>query len=164
MSTPNLTSEAITDRELRFTRIFDAPRSLVFEVWTNPKHLAHWWGPIGFTLTSLEHDFRPGGHWKFIMHGPDGTDYHNRIKYHEIAKPQRLVYQHVGAENTEPIHFKVEVDFVELDKRTQVHMHMIFESAAELRHVAEKYGAIEGAHQTLSRNFHWGKQCGSHSG
>ena len=59
------------------SRLFDAPRSLVFEAWTDPKHLAHWWGPNGFSLTTHSFDFRAGGVWRFVMHGPDGRDYQN---------------------------------------------------------------------------------------
>ena len=70
-----------SDRELVFTRVFDAPRELVFSAWTDPTHLAHWWGPDGFTLTIHEMDVTPGGVWRFIMHGPDGA---------ELQQPHRL--------------------------------------------------------------------------
>ena len=68
------------------SRLFDAPRSLVFEAWTDPKHLAHWWGPNGFSLTTHSFDFRAGGVWRFVMHGPDGRDYENRITFDEIVR------------------------------------------------------------------------------
>src|SRR5580700_6172332 len=58
---------------------FDAPRELVFAAWTDPKHLSQWWGPNGFTTTTSSFDFRPGGIWRFVMHGPDGRDYQNRV-------------------------------------------------------------------------------------
>lgn len=58
------------DREIVATRVFDAPRDLVFKMWTDPKHIVHWWGPNGFTNTIHEMDVRPGGVWRFIMHGP----------------------------------------------------------------------------------------------
>jgi uncharacterized protein YndB with AHSA1/START domain len=61
------------------TRVFDAPRELVFALWTDPEHLAQWWGPNGFTTTTHTFDMRPGGAWRFVMHGPDGRDYQNRI-------------------------------------------------------------------------------------
>ena len=79
-------------------REFDAPRVMVFEVWTDPKHLAQWWGPNGFTTTTSAFDMRPGGIWRFVMHGPDGRDYQNRITFHEIAKNERIVYSHDGAD------------------------------------------------------------------
>jgi uncharacterized protein YndB with AHSA1/START domain len=69
------------------TRVFDAPRDLVFEVWTDPKHLSQWWGPNGFTTTTGHFDMRPGGVWRFVMHGPDGRDYQNLITFEEVARP-----------------------------------------------------------------------------
>jgi uncharacterized protein YndB with AHSA1/START domain len=78
------TSRVDLDRDPRSiigTREFDAPRALVFSVWTDPKHLAQWWGPFGFTTTTPSFDFRPGGVWRFVMHGPDGRNYQNRITF-----------------------------------------------------------------------------------
>jgi uncharacterized protein YndB with AHSA1/START domain len=66
-------------QELILTRILGARRSLVFRAWTDPQHLARWWGPRGFTTTTHSMDVRPGGEWRFVMHGPDGTDYKNKI-------------------------------------------------------------------------------------
>ena len=74
-----------TDREIVLTREFNAPRAVVFEAWTNPKQLPHWWGPKGFTTTVHEMDVRPGGVWRLTMRGPDGRDYHNRIVFVEVA-------------------------------------------------------------------------------
>lgn len=79
-----------TDRELVFTRIFDVPRDLVFTAWTDPKHVAQWWGPIGFTTTIHEMDVRPNGVWRLTMRGPDGVDYRNRIVFLEVVRPERL--------------------------------------------------------------------------
>jgi hypothetical protein len=64
-------------REILVTRVFDAPRALVSKAWTDPKHLAHWWGPNGFSITTYEMDFKPGGVWRFVMHPPDARDYQN---------------------------------------------------------------------------------------
>ena len=69
-------------------REFDAPRDLVFAAWTDPKHLAQWWGPNGFTTTTMSFDLRSGGIWRFVMHGPDGRDYQNRITFEEIVPPE----------------------------------------------------------------------------
>lgn len=69
------------DREIVITRVFDAPREQVFDAWTDSEHVSQWWGPNGFTTTTHEMDVRPGGVWRFIMHGPDGVDYKNRIVY-----------------------------------------------------------------------------------
>jgi uncharacterized protein YndB with AHSA1/START domain len=133
------------------TRVFDAPRALVFEVWTNPKHLAQWWGPNGFTTTTSAFDARVGGVWRFVMHGPDGRDYQNRITFDEIVKPERLVYHHGGGEDVEPVQFKVSVIFEELGGKTKLTMRMLFPSAAERERVIKEYGADKGLVQTLSR-------------
>jgi uncharacterized protein YndB with AHSA1/START domain len=78
--------------ELLLTRTFDAPRELVFKVWTDPKHVAQWWGPTGFTTTVEEMDVRPGGAWRYAMRGPDGKDYPFRGEYVEVLAPERLVF------------------------------------------------------------------------
>ena len=67
---------ATADREIVISRIIDAPRELVFEAFTDVRHLSRWWGPTGFTTTTRAFEFRVGGEWVFVMHGPDGTDYH----------------------------------------------------------------------------------------
>ena len=67
--------------EIAMTRTFDAPRELVFAMWTNPDHVAWWFGPKGFTMTIESMDVRPGGAWRFVMHGPDGRNYDNHIIY-----------------------------------------------------------------------------------
>ena len=88
------TSNAVTessDRELVLTRIFDAPRSLVFKAWTEPRHLARWWGPRGFSVVSCEMDPRTGGSYRFHMRGPDGTDHWPQGVFREIDEPERFV-------------------------------------------------------------------------
>ena len=138
-------------RSIIMTRVFDAPRELVFEAWTDPKHLLQWWGPNGFTTTIRAIDVRPGGVWRFVMHGPCGVDYENRIVYNEIVKPERLVYSHPGGDDVEPVQSQVTVTFEDYDGKTKLTMRMLFPSAAERNRVAEKYGAVEGARQTLER-------------
>jgi uncharacterized protein YndB with AHSA1/START domain len=133
------------------TRVFDAPRDLVFEAWTDPKHLAQWWGPTGFTTTTRAIDFRSGGVWRFVMHGPDGRDYENRISYVEIVKPERLVYRHGGGEDVDPVQFEVMVAFEDLKGKTKLTMQMVFPSAAERERVIKDYGADKGLAQTLAR-------------
>lgn len=140
-----------SDRELLFTRSFDAPRELVYKAWIDPQQLAQWWGPNGFTLTTKDMEVKAGGAWRFIMHGPDGTDYKNRIVYIEVQEPTRLVYRHAGEEGDEPVHFKVTVTFEEQDGQTNLTMHMVFDSKKELDYVIEKYGADQGGIQTINR-------------
>ncbi len=98
-------------RSIIGVREFDAPRDLVFAAWTDSKHLAQWWGPNGFTTTTTAFDFRPGGMWRFVMHGPDGRDYQNRVTFEEIVRPERIVYRHGGGGDVEPVQFRQTVIF-----------------------------------------------------
>src|SRR5688500_20159741 len=85
---------ATTDREIVITRAISAPRELVFEAFTEVRHLSRWWGPEGFTTTTRAFEFRVGGVWDFVMHGPDGTDYQEGITWTEIAPPARIPLLH----------------------------------------------------------------------
>ncbi len=132
-------------------REFDAPRELVFAAWTDAKHLAQWWGPNGFTTTS-HFEFRPGGVWRFVMHGPDGRDYQNRVTFEEIVPPERIVYRHGGGEDVEPVQFRQTVMFEDLGgRRTRITWRGDFPSAAERDRVVKEYGAGEGLVQTMAR-------------
>jgi uncharacterized protein YndB with AHSA1/START domain len=134
------------------TRVFDAPRDLVYAVWTDPKHLAQWWGPNGFTTTTSAFDMRVGGVWRFVMHGPDGRDYQNRITLDEIVKGERIRYHHGGGDDVEPVQFRSTVTFEDLgSNQTRVTLHAVFPSAAERARVIKEYGADKGAEQTLAR-------------
>src|ERR1700745_15987 len=72
--------------EIRITRLYDAPVKAVWDAWIDPQQVAQWWGPRGFTLTSHSKDVRPGGHWNYTMHGPDGTDYENKTHYFDVEE------------------------------------------------------------------------------
>jgi uncharacterized protein YndB with AHSA1/START domain len=137
-------TEAI--REIATTRVFDAPRELVWRMWTEPEHIRHWWGPRGFTNTIQEMDVRPGGTWKFFMHGPDGTAYRNEITYNEVVPLERLSYSHGPSPK-----FDVFVTFHDEGGKTRVEMRSVFESAALRNKVVETYNAVEGMQQTLDR-------------
>jgi uncharacterized protein YndB with AHSA1/START domain len=158
------------DREIVATRLFDAPRELVFEAWTNLKHIPHWWGPKGFVTTVHEMDVRPGGVWRLTMRGPDGRDYRNRIVFIDVARPERLVYKHEPEPGSEPVSFQTTVTFVERGGKTEVTVRMLFPSAQARDHVVKTYAAIDGLNQTLGRlvehleemvrdaNAEWSKQ------
>jgi uncharacterized protein YndB with AHSA1/START domain len=92
MNTQNMNAAQSPQRELVIDRVFDAPRELVFQTWTDPKHLAQWWGPKGFTNPVCELDLRPGGAIRIHMQGPDGAIYPMRGVFHEITAPERLVF------------------------------------------------------------------------
>ena len=142
---------AASDREIVLGRLIDAPRELVFEAWTDSVHVAQWWGPNGFTTTIHEMAVRPGGVWRFIMHGPDGVDYPNKIVFIEVVKPERLVYTHGGDEGGVPVKFHVTVTFDDQGGKTQITMRSLFETAAERDWIERDYGAIEGGVQHLGR-------------
>jgi len=145
-----MTNQGTKDREIIHTRLLNAPRDLVFKVWTDPKHVAIWWGPNGFTNTIHEMNVKVGGVWRFMMHGPDGTDYPNKIVYKEVVKPSRLVYVHSSDEPNDPREFFVTVTFEAKGDKTQLTMHAVFQTAAALEAV-KKFGAVEGGTQTLNR-------------
>jgi uncharacterized protein YndB with AHSA1/START domain len=133
-------------------REFDAPRELVFAAWTDPKHLSQWWGPNGFTTTTSSFDFRPGGVWRFVMHGPDGRDYQNRITFDEIVPPERIVYRHGGSgEDVGPVQFRQTVTFEDLGGRTRLTWHGVFPSAAERDRLIKDHHADTGLTQTMAR-------------
>jgi uncharacterized protein YndB with AHSA1/START domain len=151
---PAATSSPATepsDREIVFTRLFDAPRELVWEAWTDPQQVVQWWGPRGFTTTTHEMAVRPGGVWRFIMHGPDGTDYPNKIVYTEVVPPERLAYTHGADDGDESGQFQVTVTFADQGGKTTLTMRSLFASAEERDKVVKEYGAIEGGNQTLDR-------------
>jgi uncharacterized protein YndB with AHSA1/START domain len=138
------------ERGIFFERVFDAPRNLVFDVWTTPEHVALWWGPQGFTNTIQHMDVRPGGEWRFVMHGPDGVDYPNHILFKEVVRPERLVYEQRGAEDESP--FLGVVTFAEESAvQTRLTMRTLFASADVREMVEREYHAEEGGRQTLDR-------------
>lgn len=140
------------DREIVITRVLDAPRELVWRAFTEPAHLARWWGPQGFSTRTSAHELRPGGRWRFAMIGPDGHEYPNLVTFHEVVPHSRLVYQHGGERDAEPVNFHVEVTFdAETAARTRLTMRMTFASAQEREHVVTHYNAIEGGRQTTGR-------------
>ena len=137
-------------RELTFTRDFNAPRDLVFRLWTDAEHISNWWGPNGFTTTTYRMDVRPGGLWRFTMHGPDGTDYANSIVYREIVEPEYMTYDHYAGDETAPPHFHATVTFTSTEGKTRVTLNLLFPSEEEFN-IARAHGAIEGGQQTLAR-------------
>jgi uncharacterized protein YndB with AHSA1/START domain len=142
--------ETAGDLEMVFHRVFDAPRKLVFDMWTNAAHVPQWWGPNGFTTTIHEMDVRPGGVWRLTMHGPDGTDYKCKIVYVEVTRPERLVYKHETEPPTHPADFETTVTFTERGEKTEVTMRTVFPTAEMKKHVKE-HGADQGTIQMFGR-------------
>jgi len=139
------------------THEFEAPRALAFEVWTNPRHLAHkhlaqWWCPDGLTTTTSRFEMKVGGAWRFVVHGPDGRNHEHRITFDKIVPPDLIRYHHGGEDDVETVQFRTTVTFEELERNlTRVTLYATFPSAAERDRVVQEYGAAEGAKQTLSR-------------
>jgi uncharacterized protein YndB with AHSA1/START domain len=144
--------ERPSDRETLFTRVFEAPRALVWRAWTDPERLAKWWGPDGFSITTHGMQFKVGGFWKLTMHGPDGRDYKNEIVYLEIKEPERIVYKHAGKAGNEPVSFQTVVTFEAMDKNsTKLTMRQIFNAPEALEFVIKNYHADKGGVQTINR-------------
>lgn len=142
----------VADREIVITRTISAPRELVWQAWTDPTHLIHWWGPQGFTNTFEQIDVRPGGVWRFIMHGPDGVDYPNEIIYQELEKPARLVVLHGSGAANDPDQFQTILTLEEeQDGKTRLTMRSIFPTAAARAQAIKEHGAVEGGNQTIDR-------------
>jgi len=141
--------EPISDtagREIVQTRLFDAPRDLVWQMFTDPKHIIHWWGPNGFTNTIHEMDVKPGGIWRFIMHGPDGTDYQNKNIFTRVEKPHILAFEHVSGP-----HFFCTITLDDEGSKTRLNFRMVFTTAEERDRTVRQFGAVEGLTQTLAR-------------
>jgi uncharacterized protein YndB with AHSA1/START domain len=143
---PNAVTTALEDQTIVGIRTFDAPRDLVFQMFTDPDHIVKWWGPIGFTNTVYIMDVRPGGIWRHVMHGPDGIDYKNESVYVEVIRPERLVYKHLSGPA-----FVSTVTFDDEGDRTRVTMRMLFESNELRDKTIEVFGAVRGLEQTLNR-------------
>jgi uncharacterized protein YndB with AHSA1/START domain len=133
--------------ELIVSARIDAPRERVFDAFTDRAHIGQWWGPNGFTTTIHEMEVVEGGVWRFMMHGPDGTDYPNRIDYVEVKRPARLCYEH--GDDASP-HFRTEVTFEEQGGATVVRFHLMCRTQQQLDDM-KKFGAVEGGNQTLER-------------
>ena len=140
---------ATADREIVINRIINAPREVVFEAFTEVRHLSQWWGPDGFTTTTQAFEFRVGGVWDFVMHGPDGTDYPDSITWTEIVPPERIALLN-GEHRNDPRAFEQVIRFASEGAATRIEMHTVFPTKEQRDEAAEKYHAIEGGQQTLS--------------
>ena len=129
--------------------MIDAPRELVFEAFTEVRHLSQWWGPEGFTTTTRAFEFRVGGEWDFVMHGADGTDYQEWISWTEITPPERIALLH-GESRGDPNAFESIITFAPDGAATLIEMRTVFPTKEMRDEVVEKYHAIEGGQQTLS--------------
>lgn len=135
-----------SSRELLISKTLDAPVALVWEAWTQPHHIANWWGPDGFTNTIHRMDLQPGGEWDLVMHGPDGTDYKNKSVFREIVPLRKIVYEHVTAPK-----FIATIEFTDLGEQTAIRWHMLFETAEQFIQVVKTFKADEGLRQNIEK-------------
>lgn len=120
----------MSQNEIVSSRIFNAPKSLLYKAWTEAQHLAAWWGPRDFRNTFITFEPVPGGLWDFIMHGPDGTDYHNQSRFTEIIPNEKIVFDHLTGHT-----FKAIAYFDEENGQTRFTFKMIFDSTEECEKV-----------------------------
>lgn len=135
-------SNAASASELIITRTFDAPRKLVWQAWTDPKHIMQWWGPMGFNNESCESDLRVGGRFQLAMRAPDGNVYPCVGTFREIVEPERIVYDGEAAEGHPcgagiPPRAVVTVSFEEQQGKTRLSLHTRFASAERKQAAAE---------------------------
>lgn len=142
---PDTDAESAENREFVHSRVIDAPRERVFRAFTDPAHLARWWGPNGFTSTFELFDPRPGGTWRFVMHGPDGANYPNENVFVEVIAPERMVLEHISDSH----HFRLAITFVAQGTKTVVGWRQVFDTAAERQRIAKI--VIEANEQNLDR-------------
>src|SRR6266513_4308656 len=125
---------ATSDREILISRVISASCEVVFEAFTEVSHLSRWWGPDGFTTTTRAFEFRVGGVWDFVMHGPDGTDYQEWITWTDIVPPERIALLH-GESRGDPNPFESVLTFASDGEATRIEMHTVFPTK-ELREEA----------------------------
>jgi uncharacterized protein YndB with AHSA1/START domain len=137
--------ERAAEVEIVSTRVLGAPRDVVFEAFSDPDRLVQWWGPAGFTNTFSEFDLRPGGAWRFVMHGPDGTVYELAKDFVEVVRPERIVLQHL-----QPMHrFRMTMIFTEQSSGTELTWRMLFEATEDPR-ALERF-IVEANEQNFDR-------------
>lgn len=126
-------AESTADREFVHSRLIDAPRERVFKAFADATHLARWWGPNGFTSTFQTFELRPGGAWRFVMHGPDGTDYPNESVFVEVVVPERVILEHLS----EGHHFFLTITFTAQENKTLVGWRQVFDTEGQKERVAK---------------------------
>lgn len=135
-----------SNRELIVSATLHAPIALVWQVWTEPGHIANWWGPNGFTNTITNMDVTPGGEWALVMHGRDGTDYKNRSVFIEVVPFKKIVYDHVSGPR-----FVATINFEEQGSQTLLNWHMLFETPELYTQVVKTFKADEGLKQNVEK-------------
>lgn len=146
-------SRDASDREIVVTRLIDAPVARVWRAWTDNAEIVKWWGPHGFSDETIAREFKPGGHWRHTMIGPDGTRFLNFATYKEIEKEKRIVLVNGGGKegDDEGVGFRSEITFKAVGSKTEITMRSVLPTAEMRERVVKEFKAIEGGRQTLSR-------------
>jgi len=143
---------AENERTIVSTRVFAAPRKMVYEAWADPKQVVQWWGPQGFSTTVLEMDVRPGGKWRIVMHGPDGTNYPNEMTITEVAPMERIEIDLVGGkEGATLVQMHRTITWTDEDGGTRLTLKNVFESRELRDENVRTYKSVEGGRQLLVR-------------
>ena len=132
-------------REQRTSLLLDAPVDLVWEAWTKPDHIKHWWGPNGFTNTIDKMQVEAGGEWIFKMYGPDGKDYPNKIIFREVVKHMKIVHDHFDPNFIANIEFETQGD------KTLLNWYKLYETKELFEMVEKHYKTKEGFRQTIEK-------------
>lgn len=138
-----------SEREIVMTRVFDAPRRLVFEAHSTPEHMRRWWGPRHYEMTLAEMDFRPGGAYRFVQRGPDGEEFGFRGEFRDIVPPERIVwtFEFEGM----PGHVSVQtLVLTEQEGKTTLTATAVFDSVADRDGMLQS-GMEAGAAETYDR-------------
>lgn len=139
------------EREIVLSRVINAPRTKVFEAWTQAEQLCQWFGPAGFEIESIHCDVRVGGVWRFIMVAPNGTRYGNRMVFLEITCPERIVMDHGSDVDNDPGRFRVTITFdAQSNGKTVVTLRQLHPTV-EQRKAGIGFGAVEFGYQTLDK-------------
>ncbi len=131
------------DHVLQTIHTIAAPVALVWQLWTQPEHIAHWWGPAGFTATIHTMDVLPGGEWKLTLHGPDGTNYPNRSIYADIVPMQKIEFEHFNP------HFFTTVLFEPVGDATRINWSLLFDTPEMRDLIVKVHKADEGQRQNI---------------
>jgi uncharacterized protein YndB with AHSA1/START domain len=142
------------DREIVLTRVFDAPRELVYRAWTDPEHIQHWFGPKDFACKTHAIDLRVGGMWRFDMVGPGGKRYPNRMTFLQMKAPELLVFDHSDDSddsNDDPYKFRVTITFdAQSNGKTVVTLRQLHPTKAQ-REAGIGFGAVEIGNTTMDK-------------
>lgn len=129
MENAHINADEAINREIISSRVFNTTADQIFAAWTDPKRLAKWWGPNGFSNTFHEFDLKPGGHWKFTMHGPNGIDYRNESVFVEL-EPTRIILDHVSWPK-----FRLIATFDQTGTQTKLNFRQVFNSVDDYQKV-----------------------------